>query len=71
MICIDQFTGRKTKEPLTTLAASLHGKLQFGIYLEKMTSEDDIDLADKNSINCNFSNSCLIRLGATLKCFKS
>lgn len=33
MICIDQDTGEKTKEPLTTLAASMKGKLKFGIYL--------------------------------------
>ena len=35
MICIDQETGKKTKEPLTTLAASFKGKLKFGIYLSK------------------------------------
>ncbi|RZF34799.1 hypothetical protein LSTR_LSTR007851 [Laodelphax striatellus] len=33
MICIDQKSGKKSNEPLTTLAASLKGKLQFGIYL--------------------------------------
>lgn len=38
MICIDQDTGEKTKEPLTTLAASMKGKLKFGIYLSNNCS---------------------------------
>ena len=33
MVCIDQFTGEKTVEPLRTLAEEFHGKLKFGIYL--------------------------------------
>lgn len=33
MVCIDQKTGKKTVEPLRTLAEEFHGKLKFGIYL--------------------------------------
>lgn len=33
MICIDQDTGKKTKEPLTTLASTFKGKMKFGVYL--------------------------------------
>ncbi|XP_032687894.1 molybdenum cofactor sulfurase 1 isoform X2 [Odontomachus brunneus] len=36
MICIDQTTGRKTIEPLRTLAEEFHGKLKFGIYLTRL-----------------------------------
>ncbi|KAF6204231.1 hypothetical protein GE061_002571 [Apolygus lucorum] len=35
MICIDQDTGLKTKEPLTTLTAAFQGKMKFGIYLSR------------------------------------
>nr|XP_003703471.2 PREDICTED: molybdenum cofactor sulfurase 1 isoform X1 [Megachile rotundata] len=42
MICIDQTTGKKTIEPLRTLAEQFHGKLRFGIYLTKETKEDGI-----------------------------
>ncbi|XP_011875726.1 PREDICTED: molybdenum cofactor sulfurase [Vollenhovia emeryi] len=38
MICIDQTTGRKTVEPLRTLAEEFHGKLRFGIYLTRLES---------------------------------
>ncbi|XP_024084503.1 molybdenum cofactor sulfurase isoform X2 [Cimex lectularius] len=38
MICINQDTGKKTKEPLTTLSASMQGKLKFGIYLSKVSN---------------------------------
>lgn len=36
MICIDQTTGKKTIEPLRTLAEEFHGKLKFGIYLTRL-----------------------------------
>lgn len=36
MICIDQTTGKKTIEPLRTLAKEFHGKLRFGIYLTRL-----------------------------------
>ncbi|XP_012536309.2 molybdenum cofactor sulfurase 3 [Monomorium pharaonis] len=36
MICIDQTTGKKTIEPLRTLAEEFHGKLRFGIYLTRL-----------------------------------
>ncbi|XP_033215040.1 molybdenum cofactor sulfurase isoform X2 [Belonocnema kinseyi] len=42
MVCIDQTTGEKTVEPLRTLAEEFHGKLRFGIYLSRPTSEDVI-----------------------------
>ncbi|XP_017885614.1 molybdenum cofactor sulfurase 1 [Ceratina calcarata] len=42
MICIDQTTGLKTVEPLRTLAEHFHGKLKFGIYLTKESTEDGI-----------------------------
>ena len=42
MICIDQTTGMKTVEPLRTLAEQFHGKLRFGIYLTKVTKENEL-----------------------------
>ncbi|XP_039281365.1 molybdenum cofactor sulfurase 3 [Nilaparvata lugens] len=42
MICIDQKSGKKTNEPLTTLAASLKGKLQFGIYLSCQDTREQL-----------------------------
>lgn len=33
MICIDQHSGRKTNEPLRTIAREFSGKIRFGIYL--------------------------------------
>ncbi|OXU19355.1 hypothetical protein TSAR_003916 [Trichomalopsis sarcophagae] len=41
MICIDQTTGKKTVEPLRTLAEEFHGKLKFGIYLVKQNEGND------------------------------
>lgn len=35
MICINQTTGERTREPLTTLSAALKGRLKFGIYLSQ------------------------------------
>lgn len=35
MICIDQTTGKTSKEPLLTLSKSFKGKIQFGIYLNR------------------------------------
>nr|CAD7455575.1 unnamed protein product [Timema tahoe] len=32
MVCIDQSTGEKTREPLHTIAASFQGKMRFGMY---------------------------------------
>lgn len=42
MICIDQITGRKTIEPLRTLAEEFHGKLKFGIYLTRLGLTQDV-----------------------------
>ncbi|XP_069687555.1 molybdenum cofactor sulfurase 2 [Periplaneta americana] len=39
MVCIDQTTGKKTREPLRTLAAMLHGKMKFGVYLSLLTTD--------------------------------
>lgn len=33
MICIDQSSGEKDREPLTALASAQDGKIKFGIYL--------------------------------------
>lgn len=35
MICIDQTTGRKSVEPLRTLAREFKGKIAFGLYLKR------------------------------------
>ncbi|XP_075212171.1 molybdenum cofactor sulfurase isoform X2 [Lycorma delicatula] len=64
MICIDQFTGEHTKEPLTTLAACHRGKLQFGVYLQQIFD------------NCNFNNvsgysDCEIIIGDRVKVYSS
>jgi len=40
MICIDQLTGEKTREPLRTLSASFHGKATFGVYLSQVTKKN-------------------------------
>ncbi|XP_058791416.1 molybdenum cofactor sulfurase 3 [Phymastichus coffea] len=42
MVCIDQLTGKKTIEPLRTLAEEFHGKLKFGIYLVNEFQENDV-----------------------------
>ncbi|EFN88009.1 molybdenum cofactor sulfurase 1 [Harpegnathos saltator] len=42
MICIDQTTGKKTIEPLKTLAQEFHGKLRFGIYLTRLNNTQDL-----------------------------
>ncbi|EFN72786.1 Molybdenum cofactor sulfurase [Camponotus floridanus] len=42
MICIDQTTGKKTIEPLRTLAEKFHGKLRFGIYLTRLENTQDV-----------------------------
>jgi len=42
MICIDQTTGKKTVEPLRTLAEEFHGKLRFGIYLTRLENNEDV-----------------------------
>ncbi|XP_067008145.2 molybdenum cofactor sulfurase 2 [Anabrus simplex] len=50
MICIDQATGERTREPLRTLAASFHGKMRFGIYLRHLgedTKDIKISVGDK------------------------
>lgn len=48
MICIDQTTGKKTVEPLRTLAEEFHGKLKFGIYLTKETIKEGVlNVGDK------------------------
>ncbi|KAG8235535.1 hypothetical protein J437_LFUL013497 [Ladona fulva] len=39
MICIDQKTGNKTKEPLSTITRLFNGKSEFGIYLSRVYSE--------------------------------
>ncbi|XP_021941383.1 molybdenum cofactor sulfurase isoform X2 [Zootermopsis nevadensis] len=36
MVCIDQSTGVKTREPLRTLAAAFLGKMKFGVYLSRV-----------------------------------
>uniref|UniRef100_A0AAR5NXF8 Molybdenum cofactor sulfurase n=1 Tax=Dendroctonus ponderosae TaxID=77166 RepID=A0AAR5NXF8_DENPD len=38
MICIDQETGEKSKEPLRTLSKELNGQMRFGIYLSRNDS---------------------------------
>ncbi|XP_076456194.1 molybdenum cofactor sulfurase-like [Babylonia areolata] len=40
MICLNQNTGEKTREPLRTLAAWRGGKVYFGVYMRKLGSED-------------------------------
>ena len=40
MICIDQMTGKKTIEPLRSLAAELSGKIRFGIYLSRISNSE-------------------------------
>ncbi|KAG5317402.1 MOCO1 sulfurase, partial [Pseudoatta argentina] len=42
MICIDQTTGKKTIEPLRTLAEKFHGKLRFGIYLTRLENTQGV-----------------------------
>ncbi|GLH12513.1 Molybdenum cofactor sulfurase 1 [Gryllus bimaculatus] len=34
MVCIDQETGGRSKEPLRSLSAAFHGKMRFGMYLQ-------------------------------------
>lgn len=46
MICIDQETGTKTLEPLTTLAASFKGKIKFGIYLSANNKTSSLNIGD-------------------------
>lgn len=36
MVCIDQSTGMKTREPLRTMAAAFLGKMKFGVYLSRV-----------------------------------
>lgn len=40
MICIDQTSGKKTIEPLRSLASELRGKINFGIYMFKKTNTE-------------------------------
>lgn len=48
MICIDQTTGKKTIEPLRTLAEEFHGKLKFGIYLTRLgNAQDKLKIGDE------------------------
>jgi len=42
MICIDQTTGKKTIEPLKTLAEEFHGKLRFGVYLTRLENTQGV-----------------------------
>ncbi|XP_023289256.1 molybdenum cofactor sulfurase 1 isoform X2 [Orussus abietinus] len=42
MVCIDQFTAKKTVEPLRTLAEQFHGKLKFGMYLSRLEKDGGI-----------------------------
>lgn len=41
MICIDQTTGRKSVEPLRTLAREFKGKIAFGLYLKRENATCD------------------------------
>ncbi|XP_046476693.1 molybdenum cofactor sulfurase 1 isoform X2 [Neodiprion pinetum] len=42
MICVDQNTGKKTVEPLRTLAEEFHGKMRFGIYLSRECGGNEV-----------------------------
>lgn len=37
MICIDQYSGEKTAEPLRTLIRALEGKMRFGVYFSQVS----------------------------------
>ncbi|XP_071443407.1 molybdenum cofactor sulfurase 3 isoform X2 [Hetaerina americana] len=57
IICIDQKTGRKTKEPLTTIARIFEGKMKFGIYLScenSLQTSAIISVGDSVSYTKNF-----------------
>jgi molybdenum cofactor sulfurtransferase len=41
MICIDQTTGKTSKEPLQTLSKSFKGKISFGTYLNRPENVSD------------------------------
>jgi hypothetical protein len=41
MICIDQTTGKTSKEPLQTLSKSFKGKISFGTYLNRLENVSD------------------------------
>ncbi|KAJ9586444.1 hypothetical protein L9F63_019908, partial [Diploptera punctata] len=45
MICINQSTGEKTQEPFKTLAAALHGKIKFGVYLSHKSDSDNVKIS--------------------------
>jgi molybdenum cofactor sulfurtransferase len=47
MICIDQYSGDKTTEPLRTIAREFNGKMRFGIYLSQVR-----DTSSTMYINC-------------------
>ncbi|PSN40230.1 Molybdenum cofactor sulfurase [Blattella germanica] len=51
MVCIDQTTGEKTREPLRTLAAALHGKMRFGVYLSHMTGGSDVKISVGDTVS--------------------
>uniref|UniRef100_A0A1B6ED13 MOSC domain-containing protein n=1 Tax=Clastoptera arizonana TaxID=38151 RepID=A0A1B6ED13_9HEMI len=54
MICIDQETGDRTKEPLTILSASLKGKIKFGVYLSQIDSFKYSKISIGDKITSNF-----------------
>lgn len=41
MICIDQYTGEKTAEPLKTLSKESNGRICFGMYLSCVDRTED------------------------------
>ncbi|XP_068154650.1 molybdenum cofactor sulfurase [Drosophila tropicalis] len=41
MICINQRTGERSPETLTTIARLQKGKMRFGIYITRLTEEED------------------------------
>lgn len=53
MICINQQTGEKTKEPLLTLSKEFKGKISFGVYLKH---ENDGKLCTINSGSKIYTN---------------
>ncbi|XP_048526056.1 molybdenum cofactor sulfurase-like [Dendroctonus ponderosae] len=57
MICIDQETGEKSKEPLRTLSKELNGQMRFGIYLSRNDSLGQYYIETGSSVKGLFQSS--------------
>ncbi|EDW06968.1 molybdenum cofactor sulfurase [Drosophila mojavensis] len=52
MICINQRTGERSPETLTTIARMQSGKMRFGIYISRLPSETDDRLEQQQQLTC-------------------